>query len=174
MYKDYYKILGLHYSATKEDIKKKYRELAKKWHPDVNQSEDTTSKMQDITEAYLLLNDEEARRRYDVIHEQLFRQKEERKSSEEYKNYFEEKEFESETSNSENSTERNNTTVVDPVLEKWILNARQQAKDFVIQAAKDAKGIFANGCKFTLYAIGITIILFIIILIVLSLIRTSR
>lgn len=173
MYKDYYKILGLHYSASQEDIKKKYRQLAKKWHPDVNQSDDATSKMQEITEAYLILSDEEARRRYDVIHEHLFRQKTEEKR-EESKEYFGEGKFKNETSTTEHSPEKDSSIPVDPILETWVSNARQQAKDFVIQSIKDAKGIITNGCKYTLYAIGVTIVLFVIILLILNIVGYHR
>ena len=48
MFKDYYAILEVPSNASKAEIKKNYRRLAKKWHPDVNQGIDTTSKMQEI------------------------------------------------------------------------------------------------------------------------------
>jgi curved DNA-binding protein CbpA len=68
MYKDYYSILELTYTATQAEIKKNYRKLAKKWHPDINKRHDATPKMQEITEAYLILSDPDARLRYDIIH----------------------------------------------------------------------------------------------------------
>jgi len=61
--KDYYKILGVEKSATPDDIKKAYRKLALKWHPDKN-SQDEESKVKaekmfkDIGEAYAVLSDE--------------------------------------------------------------------------------------------------------------------
>lgn len=63
--KDYYKILGLQRTSTKADIKKKYFELAKKYHPDVNKEKDAESKFKDISEAYEVLEDENKRQIYD-------------------------------------------------------------------------------------------------------------
>ena len=65
MFRDYYAILEVNYDASSEDIKSAYRQLSKKWHPDVNPDVEVTSKMQDINEAYCLLKDTEKRRRYD-------------------------------------------------------------------------------------------------------------
>ena len=64
--KDYYKILGIPREASQTDIKKAYRKLALKYHPDKNKSPDATKKFQDIGEAYSVLSDEKKRRRYDV------------------------------------------------------------------------------------------------------------
>jgi DnaJ-class molecular chaperone len=65
MFRDYYAILEVSYDASPEEIKSAYRQLSKKWHPDVNPDVEVTSKMQDINEAYCLLKDAEKRRRYD-------------------------------------------------------------------------------------------------------------
>jgi len=61
--KDYYKILNIDKSATKEDIKKSYRKLSKKYHPDVNPNGEKMFK--DITEAYEVLSNDNKRREYD-------------------------------------------------------------------------------------------------------------
>jgi curved DNA-binding protein len=67
-YKDYYKILGLERSASADDIRKAYRKLAMKHHPDRNpgdkQAED---KFKDINEAYQVLSDSQKRSRYDQL-----------------------------------------------------------------------------------------------------------
>mmetsp|Transcript_10511 Transcript_10511/g.15312 ORF Transcript_10511/g.15312 Transcript_10511/m.15312 type:complete len:485 (-) Transcript_10511:80-1534(-) len=65
--KNYYKILGVDRGANKKEIKKAYRELALKWHPDKNaDNKDEAEKMfQDIGEAYEVLGDEEMRGKYD-------------------------------------------------------------------------------------------------------------
>lgn len=65
--KNYYKILGLQRSATKKEIKKAYRELALKWHPDKNlDDQEKAEKMfQDISEAYEVLSDDELKGKYD-------------------------------------------------------------------------------------------------------------
>ena len=65
-YTDYYKILGLSKSATEEDIKKAYRKLARKLHPDLNPNDkDAHKKFQQINEANEVLSDPEKRKKYD-------------------------------------------------------------------------------------------------------------
>lgn len=67
-YKDYYKVLGIDKKATPEEIKKKYRELANKFHPDKNQgNKEAEAKFKEISEAYEVLKDQEKRRKYDNI-----------------------------------------------------------------------------------------------------------
>lgn len=64
--KDYYKILGVNKDATQEDIKKAFRKLSIKWHPDRNKgSKEAEEKFKEIAEAYSVLNDEEKRKEYD-------------------------------------------------------------------------------------------------------------
>lgn len=66
MAKDYYTILGLPRSASEEDIKKAFRKLAVKYHPDKNQGKkDAEERFKDINEAYEVLSDPEKRRKYD-------------------------------------------------------------------------------------------------------------
>jgi len=65
-YIDYYKILGLNKSASQSDIKKAYKKLARKYHPDVNQDNDEAHrKFQEINEANEVLSDPEKRKKYD-------------------------------------------------------------------------------------------------------------
>lgn len=61
--KNYYEILGVNESASQDDIKKAYRKLSKKYHPDVNPNGE--EKFKNITEAYEVLGDENNRRKYD-------------------------------------------------------------------------------------------------------------
>jgi len=63
--KDYYKILGIDKTATKEEIKKSYKKLAKKYHPDLNKSSDATEKFKEINEAAAVLGDDQKREQYD-------------------------------------------------------------------------------------------------------------
>jgi len=64
---DYYSILGLQKSASKEDVKKAYKKLAKQWHPDKNpdNQEEATRKFKEVSEAYQILVDDSKRRAYD-------------------------------------------------------------------------------------------------------------
>lgn len=65
-YIDYYKVLGVDRNATQQDIRKAYRKLAKKYHPDVNSTDsDAKERFQQINEANEVLSDPEKRKKYD-------------------------------------------------------------------------------------------------------------
>ena len=65
-YRDYYDTLGVNKDANQETIKKAYRKLARKYHPDVNPDDpNAEEKFKDINEAYQVLSDEEKRAKYD-------------------------------------------------------------------------------------------------------------
>jgi len=65
MTKDYYKILGVEKNATKEEIKKAYKKLARKHHPDVNKNDGAADKFKEINEAAQVLGDDTKRQQYD-------------------------------------------------------------------------------------------------------------
>ncbi len=65
MAKDYYKILGVSRDASKEEIKRAYKRLAKKYHPDINKDEGAAEKFKEINEAASVLADDAKRARYD-------------------------------------------------------------------------------------------------------------
>ncbi|WP_160717634.1 DnaJ C-terminal domain-containing protein [Chitinophaga solisilvae] len=68
--KDYYKVLGVDKTATADQIKKAYRKLAVKYHPDKNQGDKAAEeKFKEINEAYEVLGDEEKRKKYDQFGE---------------------------------------------------------------------------------------------------------
>jgi len=65
-YIDYYKVLGVSKSATTEEIKKAYRKIARKYHPDVNpEDKEAEKKFKQVNEAHAVLSDPEKRKKYD-------------------------------------------------------------------------------------------------------------
>lgn len=66
-YKDYYKTLGVARDASAEDIKRAYRKLARKYHPDVSKEPNAESRFKDVAEAYEVLKDAEKRAAYDQL-----------------------------------------------------------------------------------------------------------
>lgn len=66
-YRDYYAVLGVDRKAGADDIKKAYRRLARKYHPDVNAEPDAEDKFKEVGEAYEVLSDPEKRAAYDAL-----------------------------------------------------------------------------------------------------------
>lgn len=137
MFKDYYSILCIGRNATIDEIKNGYRTECKKWHPDKNPNIDTTQKMQDIVEAYLVLKDEEAKQRYDVEYDNFYHthQPEETASSKTKQGYeYSEYQFQ------------------DEILKKWMENAKKQAKNSVREVIDEFKGASTEAVNYTVYS----------------------
>ena len=66
-YKDYYKIMGVDRDATQDEIKRAYRKLARKYHPDVSKEADAEARFKEVGEAYEVLKDPEKRAAYDQL-----------------------------------------------------------------------------------------------------------
>jgi DnaJ-class molecular chaperone len=70
MGKDYYKILGIPRNASEDDIKKAYRKLALKYHPDKNKAPGAEEKFKEVAEAYEVLSDKRKRDIFDQCGEE--------------------------------------------------------------------------------------------------------
>lgn len=70
MAKDYYNILGVQKNSSQEEIKKAYKKMAKKYHPDISKETDAEQKFKDVQHAYSILGDESKRRNFDQFGEQ--------------------------------------------------------------------------------------------------------
>src|SRR3954464_7987248 len=94
-YTDYYKILGIPKTASEEDIKKAYRKLARKLHPDLNPNDkEAHKKFQQVNEANEVLSDPEKRKKYDQYGkdwqhaEQFEQQRAQHANQQQYDQYF--------------------------------------------------------------------------------------
>src|SRR5437016_4566545 len=70
--RDYYEVLGVARNAAGEEIKRSYRSLARKYHPDVNKESGAEAQFKEINEAYEILSDDQKRAAYDRYGHQAF------------------------------------------------------------------------------------------------------
>ena len=130
MFVDYYAVLEIDISATQEEIKSAFKRQALKWHPDRNPGQDTTLRMQQINEAYLILKDPEGRTRYNREYQRFkqYQQQQDYSERERQRQHSDEqKRREKEKQQYEKQYEYKEYTVNDDILGKWMENARKQA-----------------------------------------------
>ncbi|MFS2168336.1 DnaJ domain-containing protein, partial [Variovorax sp. Varisp62] len=72
-FKDYYSALGVDRTASDDEVRKAYRKLARKYHPDVSKEADAEQRMRDINEAKDVLGDKEKRVAYDALADRVAR-----------------------------------------------------------------------------------------------------
>jgi DnaJ-class molecular chaperone len=149
-FKDYYSILNIGFLASEDEIKAAFRAQATRWHPDKNKGLDTTTEMQEINEAYLILKDSEARNRYDAQY-LLFKRNTSTYSAS----------TNSENANNQNQTGKSSYENTDEVLERWMRNAQKQSitlaqqlvvelRDTSLRAIKGAGEGLLKGLKWQL------------------------
>jgi len=136
---DYYSILNVDNKADSEDIKKAYKRQAIKWHPDKNPGKDTAREMQQINEAYLILGDPDARKRYDIEYT-LFKQR------------FADKKDTGSTYDMQ-----------DDVLRDWINKARRQSVDLAKQTIQDISGLTKESTSAAFNRVKYLVVLYILI-----------
>ena len=151
MFKDYYKILGVSSLANDMEIKKAYREMSMKWHPDRNPYIDVTATMQDINEAYAILKDAAKRSRYD-------------KEYQSFCGTFAKEDIAQDAANSESENQSQSKwtyeyDVKDEDLKEDIKNAREYAKKLVeefLNELKETSKVAAKGAATNAlnYAVG--------------------
>jgi len=66
-FRDYYEVMGVPRDATQDDIKRAYRKLARKYHPDVSDDPEAEARFKEVGEAYEVLKDPEKRAAYDQL-----------------------------------------------------------------------------------------------------------
>jgi curved DNA-binding protein CbpA len=183
MFKDYYSILEVDVSASQDDIKAAFKKQALKWHPDRNIGKDTTSIMQDINEAKLILLDIEARERYNKeFHrfKEFQRQKENENKQKEKQREEQRKERKTEEQKQyqETTSQTRDYKVEDEILNKWMNNAKKQAVDLAKETIEDLKGMTKEGMKAATEKVGSQIpsllIMAVVFLIIALLIKTCN
>lgn len=145
MFIDYYEVLGIAETATSSEIKAAYRRQTLKWHPDRNHNQDTTSRMQQIIEAYQILNNNEDRQRYDAEYQKYKayqRQKEQFDQQQKNQQYSEPEKDQKETRPAYNDYQ-----VHDDVLNDRMNSAKKQAADLAKQSIEDLVGMIQAGAK---------------------------
>jgi curved DNA-binding protein CbpA len=147
IFKDYYKILEIEPTASSSEIKIAFKKQAIKWHPDKNPGADTTAKMQDLNEAYLILKDNQARVRYDIEYTKF--KSFEQETIFEQEPIYERRTYQKSDYYNQNQKDHSQRKYEfdDDLLKKWMKNARVQAVDLAIQTIKEMGNLSVTATK---------------------------
>lgn len=168
MFVDYYIILEINENATQEEVKFAFKKQALKWHPDRNTGLDTTKRMQEVNEAYLILKDIEARARYDKEYLRFKQFKNDQQQEQNHNHQQREREKSEQTyTYAEYQSE-------DEILNNWMKSAKHQSVDLAKQTIEDLKKIAKEGINGAKKGITNQIIGTIVFIIIISLIRTCK
>lgn len=130
-FEDFYSLLGVSQSSTREEIRRAFRARMREWHPDVNPSLNATAHTQRIIAAYKILDDSEARNRYDTEYFKHLVRSSRRTPSQPPDSRPEAHRAE---------TPDSSAGYMDPVLERWIRTARKEAAAEWRQFASELRG----------------------------------
>jgi curved DNA-binding protein CbpA len=147
MFVDYYSILEVDIASDLSAIKAAFKKQAIRWHPDKNPGIDTTLRMQQINEAYLILKDADARKRYDVEYRIYKAHFEQNQKQYHRRNQDDEVVSDEQKSKTENPFEDTTYEILDDTLKRWMSNARIQAVDLARQTIEDLRGMSKVGGK---------------------------
>lgn len=174
MFIDYYIVLEVSTTASQEEIKAAFKTQALKWHPDRNIGIDTTLKMQEINEAYLILKDPEARERYNIeyqLYKQYQKQQQQRHSGHQQQSENKEKQ-------KERTYDYSEYKVNDDILKKWMDNAKKQAVELAKQTIEDLKGMIHVGAKAAVKEAGnmivVQIVIGVVFLVIIALVKACN
>ena len=149
MFKDYYAFLEISEIATQKEIKAAFKKQALIWHPDRNIGIDTSMRMQEINEAYLILKNTEARERYDIEYQKFRLYLRESEQT----HFYEKRQSESHHYTEESWKQKEKLykytdySINDNILVKWMDNARKEAVNLTQKTIQDLKGIAKYSAK---------------------------
>ncbi len=141
MFIDYYSILGIEQSANLIEIKAAFKTQALKWHPDKNPNENTTQRMQEINEAYLILKDNEARELYDKEYIR-FKQSHDNFQRNKAQDNSRQRDY-----HQHESYYYSDFDINDDLLKKWMNNASIQAVDLAKKTIEELRELMKVGAK---------------------------